>query len=139
MRIIERKDINAWEKLEIVIDRYVERVKRLKNFYLILQREQIAPKTQANLDAIKASKKNFVEMYSKLIEEGLKNGIFTAKPEVEFIHSTVSGTMFTAMNTLPVYKAYFNGDDNYESEYRDKLNKHIKKLLKYLLGYEENI
>lgn len=136
---VMEKDINAWEKLILILDRYVERVKTLRDFYLILQREQINYSNPATIIFIKNSKKNFIEIYGKLIEEGWNSGIFKRKPEMEFLHSTISGTLFTAMNTLPVYKEFFEGDAGYENRYYDKLNLHIKKIMKYLLGYEENV
>ncbi len=137
--VMDRKDINTWEKLMLIIDRYVERVKNLKSFYLILQREQINLKNPSIVVAIKNSKKGFMEMYTRLFKEGYRTGIFSKKPEMEFLHSTISGTLFTAMNTYPVYKEFFKGDENYETEYYTKLSRHIKEILKYLLGYEENV
>ncbi len=137
--VLERTDINTWEKLMLIIDQYIQRVKNLKNFYLILQREQINLKNQSIVELIKNSKKGFLEMYQKIFQEGYNSGIFKNKPEMEFLHSTISGTLFMAMNTLPVYKEFLNGDDQYEEDYYHKLSLHLKKILKHLLGYEEDL
>lgn len=136
---VMEKDISAWEKLVLIVDRYVQRVKTLRDFYLILQREQINYTNPATVAFIKNSKKNFAEIYGKIIEEGLASGVFTQKPKMEFLHSTISGTLFTAMNSLPAYREIFNGDAGYEDRYYDQLNLHIKKIMKHLLGYEKNV
>jgi hypothetical protein len=57
---------------------------------------------------------------------------------VEFIHSTISGTLFTAINSVKIYKEIMDGDENYENDYTEKLKLHLKNILRYLLGYEEN-
>lgn len=137
--VLEKKDINSWEKLMLIIDRYVERVKTLKSFYLILQREQISQKNPAIVQFLKKSKKGFLDMYVDIVNEGIDSGIFKSKPDMEFLHSTISGTLFTAMNTLPFYKEFFPEIKNYETDYYDRLSTHLKKILKHLLGYEQNL
>lgn len=136
--VLENESLNAWEKLSLIIDKYSERVKNLRNFYLIFQREHLAFNNEQIVEFLKDSKKNFLKMYERIIEEGNKEKIFTKKQRLEFIHSTVSGTMFTAMNTLQVYKEFQNGGDDYQDVYYTDLNVHLKNILKHLLGYEEN-
>ena len=137
--ILINESLNEWEKLNIVIDRYIERVKTLRPFYLIMQREQLANKNPFICEFMKDSKKTFLAIYTELIDKGLQRKIFTKKPRLEFLHSTISGTIFTAFNTLPVYKEFLNGDENYENEYFEEIKTHIKSILKHLVGYEENI
>lgn len=130
---------NDWEKLSIIIKRYIQRVKNLKTFYLIMQREQLTNKNPHIVSFMNESKKGFLKIYKQLIDSGFKNKIFTKKPRLEFLHATVSGTIFTAFNTLSVYKEYMNGDEQYENIYFDEMNIHLNSILKHLLGYEENI
>lgn len=137
--IIANESLNEWEKLNVVISRYIFRVKNLKTFYLILQREQLTNKNKKILQNINESKMGFLKIYEALIDSGLKNKIFTKKPRLELIHATISGTIFTGINTFSLYKEFSKGDENYENQYFEDLNLHIKKLLKYLLGYEQNI
>ncbi|MDQ0475830.1 MULTISPECIES: TetR/AcrR family transcriptional regulator [Chryseobacterium] len=137
--ILANDNLNEWEKLVTVINRYADRVKTLKTFYRILQREQLSNKNPHIAEFLKESKKGFLAIYSELIEKGLEKKIFTKRPRIEFLHSTVSGTIFTALNTLPVYKEFFEGDENYENQYFDEIKIHVQNILKHLLGYEENI
>ncbi|WHF52153.1 TetR/AcrR family transcriptional regulator [Chryseobacterium gotjawalense] len=137
--ILANDNLNEWEKLVTVINRYADRVKNLKTFYRILQREQLSNKNPHIAEFLNKSKKGFLAIYSELIEKGLQNKTFTKRPRIEFLHSTVSGTIFTALNTLPVYKEFFEGDENYENQYFDEIKIHVQNILKHLLGYEENI
>jgi hypothetical protein len=113
-------------------------VKTLKDFYLILQREQINLKNPSIVQFIKESKKKFLLTYKKVMQEGKDDHIFKNNPRVEFIHSTISGTLFTAMNSMTLYKDFLQGDAEFEQEYYENLQLHLKEILKYLLGYEEN-
>jgi AcrR family transcriptional regulator len=135
--ICERKDIDAWQKFEILISKYIERVNTLKDFYLIMQREQINFKNPAIIKFIKESKLKFMLTYNTIVLEGQEKGIFKNKPRVEFLHSTISGTLFTAINAMPIYKNYLNGDEHFEKEYFTNLEQHLKEILKHILGYEE--
>lgn len=136
--VLANDSLTEWEKLNTVIDRYIERVKNLKTFYVIMQREQLRNKNPHIVHFLNQSKMGFLEIYRQLIDAGLEKKIFTKKPRLEFIHSTISGTVFTALNTLPIYKEYFKGDEAYENNYFDEIKIHIKDILKYLLGYDEN-
>lgn len=137
--VLANQNLNEWEKLVIIINRYADRVKNLKTFYRILQREQLNSKNPVIAEFLKKSKKGFLAIYTELFEKGFENKIFHKKPRIEFVHSTVSGTIFTALNTLPVYKEFFQADENYEDLYFDEIKIHVQNILKHLLGYEENI
>lgn len=136
--ILANTEIDEWQKLMIVITRYVNRVKKLKTFYVILQREQLTNKNKNIVKILEDSKKGFLSIYTQIIEAGLEKKVFKKKMRVEFLHSTISGTIFSALHTLPIYKNYFSGDENYEKNYFEELNLHIQNILKHLLGYEEN-
>lgn len=137
--VLANENLDEWEKLISVVNRYADRVKNLKTFYRILQREQLNNKNPHIAEFLKNSKKGFLAIYTELFDKGFDKKIFTKKPRIEFIHSTISGTIFTALNTLPVYKDFFNGDESYEDQYFEELKLHIKNILKHLLGYEQNI
>lgn len=135
--VLENKELNAWEKISLVIDRYAERVKKYRIFYLIFQREQLNMSDPEICAFLKNSKMSFLSMYNKIVEEGRADKIFTKNPRLEFIHSTVSGTLFTSMNSMALYREFQNGGDDFEEKYYNDLKKHIKEILKYLLGYEQ--
>ena len=136
--ILGNEELDEWQKLNIVVTRYINRVKDLKTFYLILQREQLTNKNKNISKILNESKTGFLTIYRQLLDSGLEKKIFTKDLRLEFLHSTISGTIFSAFNSLPIYKAFYAGDKNYDEHYYSDLNLHIQNTLKYLLGYEEN-
>ena len=136
--ILGNEELDEWQKLNIVVTRYINRVKDLKTFYLILQREQLTNKNKNISKILNESKTGFLTIYRQLLDSGLEKKIFTKDLRLEFLHSTISGTIFSAFNSLPIYKNFYSGDKNYEEHYYSDLNLHIQNTLKYLLGYEEN-
>lgn len=139
--ILERTDINEWEKIEKIIDQFSGKVRNHKCFYRIMQREQLHTKNPQIVEFLKQTKMGFIAMYSKILESGLQKGIFTKNPPIYLLHATVSGTLFYASNAKEMYKEFLNDTEEeevFDEKYYTELNKHIKYLLKDLLGYEEN-
>ncbi|WP_082738254.1 TetR/AcrR family transcriptional regulator [Chryseobacterium sp. CCH4-E10] len=139
--ILERTDINDWEKIEKIVDQFAGKVRHQKCFYRIMQREQLHTQNHHIVEFLKQTKMGFISMYSKILESGLKKGIFTKNPPIYLLHSTVSGTLFYASNAKEMYKEFLNNTDEedvFDDTYYTELNTHIKYLLKDLLGYEEN-
>ncbi|PWN63892.1 TetR/AcrR family transcriptional regulator [Chryseobacterium viscerum] len=139
--LLGRTDINEWQKIERVIDQFSNKIRTQKCFYRIMQREQLHSKNPQIVEFLKQTKMGFLSMYSQILESGLKNGIFTKNPPIYLLHSTVSGTLFYAFNAKEMYKEFLNeteDEEAFDEKYYTELNKHIKYLLKDLLGYEEN-
>ncbi|SHG31419.1 transcriptional regulator, TetR family [Chryseobacterium vrystaatense] len=139
--ILERTDINEWQKIERIVDQFSGRVRNHKCFYRIMQREQLYTENPQIVEFLKQTKMGFISMYSQVLESGLKKGIFTKNPPIYLLHATVSGTLFYASNAKDMYKEFLNDTEDdtvFEEKYYTELNKHIKYLLKDLLGYEEN-
>lgn len=139
--ILERTDINEWEKVEKIVDQFSGRVRHHKCFYRIMQREQLHTKNPHMIEFLKQTKMGFLMMYSKILESGLEKGIFTKNPPIYLLHSTISGTLFYASNAKEMYKEFLNDTEDeeaFDEKFYTELNKHIKYLLKDLLGYEEN-
>ena len=106
-----------------------------------MQREQLYAKNPQILEFLKQTKMGFIAMYSKILESGLKKGVFTKNPPIYLLHATVSGTLFYASNGKEMYKEFLNDTEEesvFDEKYYTDLNKHIKYILKDLLGYEEN-
>lgn len=139
--ILERTDINEWEKIEKIVDQFAGKVRHNQCFYRIMQREQLYAKNPQILEFLKQTKMGFIAMYSKILESGLKKGVFTKNPPIYLLHATVSGTLFYASNGKEMYKEFLNDTEEesvFDEKYYTDLNKHIKYILKDLLGYEEN-
>ncbi|WP_292010910.1 TetR family transcriptional regulator [Chryseobacterium sp.] len=139
--ILERTDINEWEKIEKIVDQFANRVRNHKCFYRIMQREQLYTENPQIVKFLKETKMGFISMYSKILESGIKNGVFTKNPAIYLLHSTVSGTLFYASNAKSMYKEFLHNeeeDEVFDERYFNEIKKHTKHILKDLLGYEEN-
>lgn len=139
--IIANEQLNVWEKISLIVDRYTQRVRQMKVFYTILQTEQLTNKNERIITFLKNSKLGYLKVYEQLCKEGFEKKIFKKSPNIALLHATLNGIMFYAMNGLPMYKEYFNvSKDNldFDDNYFEELNLHIKQVLKNLLGYEEN-
>ncbi|WBV56655.1 TetR/AcrR family transcriptional regulator [Chryseobacterium sp. Chry.R1] len=139
--ILERTDINEWEKIEKIVDVFSGKVRNNRCFYRIMQREQLHAENPQIVEFLKQTKMGFLSMYSQILKSGLEKGIFTKNPLIYLLHTTVSGTLFYASNAKEMYKEFLNNTEDeeaFDEKYYTELNKHIKYLLKDLLGYEEN-
>lgn len=138
--ILDREDLNEWEKLEKIVQQFSERVKKHRAFYKIMQREQILMSNPRVVEILRDTQNFFLSAYNTLLEKGVARGIFTKKPPVNLLHSTVSGTLFYATNSIDIYKNFLGESTNeeFEDNYYKELIQHIKYILKDLLGYEEN-
>ncbi|MBB4805944.1 AcrR family transcriptional regulator [Chryseobacterium defluvii] len=139
--ILERTDINEWEKVEKIVEQFTGRIRNHKCFYRIMQREQLYTENPQIVEFLKQAKMGFISMYSQILESGLKKGIFTKNPPIYLLHATVSGTLFYAFNAKGMYKEFLNDtgeEEVFDEKYYTELKNHIKHILKDLLGYEEN-
>lgn len=140
IEILEKNNINEWEKMNLILDRYIERVRKMSNFFCIMQTEQLTNKNPQIVDFLKNSKLNYLKVYERLIKEGCEKKIFSKRPHIPFLHATITGTIFQALNGIQLYKEHLgisNDDENFNEDYFEKLNQHIKQVLKDLLGYEK--
>ncbi len=138
--IVAKQNLNEWEKLIMVVNRYIDRVEQLKEFYRVMQTEQITNKNPRINEILKRSKLGFIGGYNELLNKGFENKIITKKPKVELAHATIIGTVFYAFNGLKMYREYSgnkSSEEAYKTEYFKDLRQHIKQILKDLLGYEE--
>ncbi len=139
--ILERTDIDEWEKIERIIQQFTNRVRNNKSFYRIMQREQLHMSNPQIVEILKQTKRFFLNTYAKILQSGMEKGIFTKNPPIYLLHSTVSGTLFYASNSIEMYQDFLeieHSKQDFEEIYFKELIQHIKYILKDLLGYEEN-
>lgn len=139
LALMLREDLPAWQKLELLMDKFVERVRRLKYFYLLVQREKLNLSNPAIIEIIRNYHKEFLKIYQTILKEGNKKGVLKTNYSLELIHYTISGTLFTGINALELKKKSKDFTDKMEQKYYADLKKHLKILLKHLLGYEGKI
>lgn len=132
----EKTNLNAWEKCEIILEQFVKRIKNNKAYHIILQREQINLKNHNVTKQIEETRIQFLNTFSKIIEEGRKEKIFKKNPSVVLIQTMLLGTLFSSINSLDFYQSYFKEKKDFEKEYFQELHLYLTDILKHLLGYE---
>ena len=141
--ILENNDLNEIQKIDAFIDNFVNRVQRLRDFFLLVHTQQVISQNKNIQSFLKESKINYIEINQKIIEQGLKKGIFTVKPSYHLLQCTISGTIFNAMHGMKLYKEYLkkhNSDfdeKHYENQYFQEVRSHVKAIVRAMVGYKE--
>ncbi|GGG53596.1 TetR/AcrR family transcriptional regulator [Epilithonimonas arachidiradicis] len=140
--ILENNELNEIQKIDAFIDNFVNRVQRLRDFFLLVHTQQVISQNKNIQNFLRASKINYIEINQKIIEQGLEKGIFTKKPSYHLLQCTISGTIFNAMHGIKIYKEYLkkhNSDFDeklYENQYFQEASDHVKTIVRALVGYQ---
>ena len=141
--ILENDELNEIQKIDAFIDNFVNRVQRLRDFFLLVHTQQVISQNKNIQNFLRASKINYIEINQKIIEQGLEKGIFTKKPSYHLVQCTISGTIFNAMHGIKMYKEYLKkhnpdfDDKHYENQYFQEAAIHVKTIVRALVGYNE--
>lgn len=141
--ILENDELNEIQKIDAFIDNFVNRVQKLRDFYLLIHTQQVISQNKNIQNFLKDSKINYIEINQKIIEQALEKGVFTKKPSYHLLQCTISGTIFNAMHGIKMYKEYLKKNNSdfdekqYESQYFLEAADHIKTIVRALVGYQE--
>lgn len=142
--IVENNDLTEIEKIDAFIDNFVNRVQKLRDFYLLIHTQQVISQNKSIQNFLRDSKINYIEINQKIVEIGLEKGIFTKRPSYHLLQCTISGTIFNAMHGIKMYKDYLKKNNadfderQYESQYFSEAATHVKTVVRALIGYQEN-
>jgi AcrR family transcriptional regulator len=138
--IIEKPGVSSLEKVNMLIDSYIEKIMSQQCFHRILAREQVLNNSQATADMILQMKRQNLELISKLIHEGQKKGEFRKNVDILLMMTTLVGTAHNLVTTKHYYRELNNltqlSEDEFENHMRKKLANHLKFLFKAMLTYE---
>ena len=128
------------EKVNILIDDYVDKFIERQGFHRIMMREQLIDKNPQISDFILDLKKRNLATIKKLIHEGQKKGEFKKNIDIILMMTTLVGTMSQMISSQKFYRQMNNMEDMPEPEFqkhlRKKLSSHLKNLFKITLTYE---
>jgi AcrR family transcriptional regulator len=139
--MVEDKTLGSFEKLELLIDHYIEKVMNQQCFSRIMVREQVVNHTGITAKLITQMKKRNQEIISKLIHQGQKKGEFKRNIDIPLMMATLVGTAGHLIATQPYYREINNLQSMSEEEFqkliKKKLSQHLKKLFKAILTNDE--
>lgn len=138
--IIGRSDLSALEKVNLLIDSYIEKIMGQQCFHRVLAREQVLNNTITSKWILDMKKRN-QELIGKLIHEGQKKGEFRKNIDIPMMMTTMIGTAHNLVTQKHYYKELNNLQDLSEEEFekliRKKLSNHLKLVFKVILTHEQ--
>ena len=128
------------QKVNVLIDDYVDKFIHQQQFHKIMMREQMIEKDTPIAGLIHELKKRNLESIRKLINEGQKSGAFKKNIDIVLMMTTMVGTVSQMITSQHFYKKMNNMEYMPEVEFqkhiRKKLSAHLKNLFKHLIVNE---
>jgi AcrR family transcriptional regulator len=140
-RIIDNQELTSLEKINMLIDHYIEKVMSQQCFSRIMVREQALNHTGITADLIFQMKKRNQDLITRLIHDGQKRGEFKKNIDIPLLMVTLIGTGNNMVATQHYYKLVNNlqsmSEEEFQKHIRKKLSQHLKKIFKAILTNEE--
>lgn len=138
--LIQNPDMNFLEKIDSLIDTYLEKYFSQQDFHKIVAREQMKNEDSEINAILHNMKKTNQCLIKKLIHEGQKAGDFKKHVDTPLLMSTMIGTANQLMTTKHFYKEINNlqhmSEDDFQKHLRKKLSAHLKTIFKAILTHE---
>ncbi len=139
--MLDDKTLNSLEKMDLLIDHYIEKIMNQQCFSRIMVREQVVNHTGITAELIIQMKKRNQELISKLIHQGQKKGEFKRNIDIPLMMATLVGTAGHIIATQHYYREMNNlqsmSDEDFQKLIKKKLSQHLKKLFKAILTNDE--
>ena len=139
--MVEDKTLSSFEKLDLLIEHYIEKIMNQQCFSRIMLREQVVNHTGITAELITQMKKRNQQIISKLIHQGQKKGEFKRNIDIPLMMATLVGTAGHIIATQPYYREINNlqsmSEEEFQKHMKKKLSQHLKKLFKAILTNEE--
>jgi AcrR family transcriptional regulator len=135
-RLIEEKSNDEaqepWEKIEWLIDFYVDRIVNTYRFHCIISHEYNSGRSDEIKDLITQVKSENMERIKKIIVEGQRKNVFR-KVDVELTMASMMGTIIQMINSRALYGKLLRIDHTDEENYRKTIAKRLKPHLKQMM------
>lgn len=139
-QLIKNESLTPFQKIDILIDDYVNRGIQKVLFYKILVGEQLLEKDSLITGLINELKQKNSDLMEQLIKDGQEKGVIKKDVDILFLLNTLIGTTTQTFINKEYYKKY-NGLEHLPKEefvdlLRKKLSSYLKDLFKSILSYE---
>lgn len=132
------ENLDPIEKVNKLIELYINRVNCNKGIYRILHFEFTSKKRNLNHQTFSELKKGNLKSLEAIILEGQNKGVFRKDIVIPLITPTILGTFFHFHMNKPFFENLLNlkTEDLYNNYIKTILTKHIQQTIKALLIYE---
>ena len=138
--LMQNDSLTNLQKVNILIEDYVDKFIDQQEFHKIMIREQLIDKDTAIAGFIHELKKRNLASIKKLIHDGQKSGEFKKNIDVMLMMTTMVGTVSQLITSQRFYREINNMEHVEEIEFqkhmRKKLSAHLKHLFKVILTNE---
>ena len=138
--LLQNEVLSNLEKVNILIDDYVDKFIQQQEFHKIMMREQLIDKDTMIAGCIMELKKRNLASIKKLILDGQKSGEFKKNIDIVLMMTTMVGTVSQLITSQRFYREVNNLGHMDEIEFqkylRKKLSTHLKHLFKVILTNE---
>jgi AcrR family transcriptional regulator len=138
--MLQNKEQSPIEKVNMMIDYYIDKFNTEQRFHKIMMREQVANVKSGTSDIIQHFKKINQDLVKQLIQEGQKLGDFNKNIDIPILMATLVGTVSNMVTTQHFYREINNlqsmPDEQFQKLIRKKLSAHLKLIFKAILTHE---
>jgi AcrR family transcriptional regulator len=138
--ILHNKELTPMQKVEKLIDDYIDRIFKKQCFHKIMVREQMVSNSGPIAEQIHQLKQTNQALIKQLIQEGQKKGDFKKNVDIAFLMMTLVGTTSQLVTTQHSYRRFANledlSDEEFEKAVKKKLSNYLKNSFKAILTYE---
>jgi AcrR family transcriptional regulator len=139
--VLNEKSLTPIQKVELLIDHYVERSMQKQPYHKIMIYEQMLGKNTVISGLLNDVRKKNADIISKMIQEGQRKKQFKKNVDVILMMNTLIGTSMHSYLNQDYYRCYnkIEGADKayFQQQFKQKLAAHLKLLFKAILGYED--
>jgi AcrR family transcriptional regulator len=138
--MISDKDKKPLQKMDILIDYYIDKFMNQQCFHKIMTREQVTNQRGVTSDLILNLKKRNQVLVKQLIQEGQRTGDFKKNIDIPLMMATLVGTVSHLVTTQHYYREINNlqslSEEEVKKHIKKKLSHHLKFLFKAILTHE---
>ena len=106
--MLHNTELTSLQKIEKLIDHYIDRVFQKQSFHKVVIREQVVECAGPIADQIVRLKKGNQALFKQLVQEGQKKGEFKKGVDVPLLLMTLVGTISQLVTTQQYYRDVSN-------------------------------
>jgi AcrR family transcriptional regulator len=130
--IAHNKSLTPIQKIEAVIDSYIEKLFTHRTFHRLVQQELILDQRENLQSSIVNNFLLNVHIVKNIIESGIKKGDFK-KVDIELTIATLNGTINQVLLSKKFCTRLLNKEDDYvpyeDSKFKKRVSAHLKQLM----------
>ena len=131
--ILNNKSLTAIQKIEAVIDSYIEKLFTHRMFHRLIQQELILNQRENLQNSIVSNFIPNVLIIKNIIESGIKKGDFK-KVDIELTVASINGTINHVLLSKKFCNRLMNKSDDYipyeDLKFKKRVSEHLKQLMR---------